>query len=79
MPFSEHMYFVVIAFKMTEQVPQQICIKFCIKLEHSSVETIQMIQKGKLWATSYWQLHHDKTLTHTSRLMQSFLVKHQIT
>ena len=45
MPFSEHMYFVVIAFKMTEQVPQQICIKFCIKLEQSSAETIWMIQK----------------------------------
>ena len=26
-------------------VEQQICIKFCIKLEHSFVETIQMIQK----------------------------------
>ena len=78
-PLSEHVYCMVIAFKMTEQVPQQICIKFCIKLEHSSVETIQMIQKGKLWATSYWQLHHDKTLTHTSRLMQSFLVKQPTT
>ena len=30
---------------MTEQVEQQICIKFCIKLEHSSSETIWMIQK----------------------------------
>ena len=27
-------------------VEQQICIKFCIKFEHSSVETIQMIQKA---------------------------------
>ena len=26
---------------MTEQVEQRICIKFCIKLEHSSAETIQ--------------------------------------
>ena len=31
---------------MTEQVEQWICIKFCIKLEHSSMETIQMIQKA---------------------------------
>ena len=30
---------------MTEQVDQQICIKFCIKLEHSSVETIWMTHK----------------------------------
>ena len=42
---SEHVYCVAVAFKMTEQVEQQICIKFCIKLEHSSWETIQMIQK----------------------------------
>ena len=31
---------------MTEWVEQQICIKFCIKLEHLSMETIQMIQKA---------------------------------
>ena len=37
---------VAITFKMTEQVEQQIFIKFCIKLERSSTETIQMIQKA---------------------------------
>ena len=41
------------AFKMTEQVEQQICIEFCIKLEHSCMETIRMIQKatymGNCW------------------------------
>ena len=46
MPLSEHVYCVAITFKMTEWVEQQICIKFCIKLEHSSVETIQIIQKA---------------------------------
>ena len=46
MTLSEHVYCVAIAFKMTKQVEQRICIKFCIKLEHSSVETIQMIQKA---------------------------------
>ena len=46
MPLSEHVYCVAIAFKMTEQVEQQICIKFCIKPEHSSTETIWMIQKA---------------------------------
>ena len=45
-PLSEHVYCVGITLKMTEQVEQQICIKFCIKLEHSSTETIQMIQKA---------------------------------
>ena len=38
------MYCVVVVFKMTERVEQQICIEFCIKLECSSMETIQMIQ-----------------------------------
>ena len=40
------MYSVVTTLKMTERVEQQICIKFCIKLEHSSAETIQMTQKA---------------------------------
>ena len=38
MPLSEHVYCVAIAFKMTEPVEQQICIKFCVKLEHPSME-----------------------------------------
>ena len=42
----EHLYCVVVAFKMTEQAEQWICIKFCIKLEHSFGETIWMIQKA---------------------------------
>ena len=37
---------VAVTFKMTERVEQRICIKFCIKLEYSSAETIQMIQKA---------------------------------
>ena len=45
---------------MTERVEQQLCIKFCLKLEHYSMETIQMIQKaaamGNWWsAASSWQ------------------------
>ena len=43
---TEHVYRVVITFKMTERVEQQICIKFCIKLEHSAVETMSVIQKA---------------------------------
>ena len=79
MPLSEHVSCVVVTFKMTEQVDQRICIQFCIKYEHSSVETIQIIQKATLWATGDWQLHHDNIPAHASRLRQSFLVKHQIT
>ena len=46
MLLSEHVYCVADGFKMTEQVEQHIWTKICIKLEHSSVETIQMIQKA---------------------------------
>ena len=38
---------------MTEQVEQRICIKFCIKLEHSPIETIQMIQKATVMG-NWW-------------------------
>ena len=46
--------------KITEQVEQQICIQFYVKLEHSSMETSQIIQKaaamGNWWlAASSWQ------------------------
>ena len=59
----EHVYCVAVAFKMTEWVEQRICIRFYIKPEHSSLETIQMIQKatgmGKWWlAASSWQRTH---------------------
>ena len=52
MPLSESGHCVTIAFKMTEGVEQRICIKFCVKLEHSSVQTIQVIQKAV--AMGYW-------------------------
>ena len=43
---SEHVHCVTVAFKVTERVEQQTCIRFCIKLEYSSTETIRMIQKA---------------------------------
>ena len=79
MPFSEHVYCVAVAFKMTDQVQQPICIKFCFKLEHSSAETIGWFRRPQLRATGDWQLHHNNAPTNASHLMQSFLVKHQIT
>ena len=33
----------------------------------------------QLWAAADWQLHHDNTPAHASHLVQSFLMKHQIT
>ena len=46
MLLNEHVHCVAVTFKMTEQVEQQICTKLCVKLEHSSAETIQMIHKA---------------------------------
>ena len=46
MLLSEHVYCVAVTYKMTEQVEQRICIQFCVKLEHSSPETIWINQKA---------------------------------
>ena len=65
-PLSEPVYCVAVPFKMTEQVGQQICIKFCIRFEHSSTETIRMIQEAfrddamsaahiKVWHSICWK------------------------
>ena len=56
-----------IALKMTEQVEQWNCIKFCIKFEHSSAETIWMIQKaaamGNWWLAASSQQHTRSCIT----------------
>ena len=70
---------------MTDKVEQWICIQFCVKLEHSSTETVQIIQKavavGNWWlaASSQQHVHSCIMSTPASRLRQSFLTKHQIT
>ena len=63
--WSEHVYCVAVTFKMTEWVEQWICIKFFIKLKHSSVETIQLIQED----LSYGQLVIGSFITTTRLLM----------
>ena len=70
MLLSEHVYCVAITFKMTEQVEQQICLKFCVKLKCSSMKTIWMMPQ--LWATGDWQLHYDNVPIHASGLVQFF-------
>ena len=64
---------------MTEWIEQWICIKFCFKLEHSTVKLFGWLGRPQLWETGDWQLHHNNTPTHASHLLQSFLVKHQLT
>ena len=60
-PLSEPVYSGAVPFKMTEQVEWQICIKFCINLEHSFAETIRMIQKaaamGNWWLAASSKQH----------------------
>ena len=77
MLLSEHVYCVAITFKMTEWIEQQICIKFCIKLDHSTTQSIPMIQKaagmGNWWSAAL------SPQNACSCLMQGFFVKHQIT
>ena len=54
MPLSEHVYCVAATLEMIERVEQWICIKFCVKFQHFSVETIRMIQKAT--AMGNWSL-----------------------
>ena len=63
---------------MTEWVEQWTCIKFCVKLEHSSMDTIRMIQKaaamGNWWLAASSEQHAHSCITSHAEL----LAKHQI-
>ena len=63
---------------MTEWVEQWFCIKNCIKLKHSTVEIIQMIQKAT--AMDYWWLAASSWLCTCSCITSGaqFLAKQQI-
>ena len=72
---SEHVSYVGVTFKITEQVEQWMCIKFCIKLEHSSVETTGMIQKtravGNWWSAASSQQHTCSCITSCADFWQN--------
>ena len=72
---SEHVHYVAIAFKMTEWVEQWVCIKFCVKLECSSMETIcnesEDCGYGQLVIGSL-VIDQDNAPTHASHLLQFF-------
>ena len=72
MLLSEHVYCVAVAFKMAEWVEQQIYVKFCVKLEHSSTETIQMTQKATAMGNWWLAASSHNTPAHASHLVQSF-------
>ena len=79
MPLNEHVYYVAKTFKITEWVEQWICIKFCGSLDVPPWKLLGWFRRPQLWATGGWQLHHNNMPAYTSRLVQSFLSKHQIT
>ena len=63
---SEQVYGVAIAFKMTEQLEQWICIRFCVKHEHSSDDS-----EG----CSYGQLVIGSFITTTHLLLHQVLYR----
>ena len=69
---------VCIAFKSPEPIEQQICIKFCIRLEYSSTETIWMIQKATAMG-NWWQAASSQHACSCITSYAKFLAKHQIT
>ena len=68
-----------IMFKMNEGIQQRICIKFCIRLEPSSVKTIGMVQKatamGNWWLAALSRQCARSCITSPAE----FFEKHQIT
>ena len=64
MLLSEHVYCVAVTFKMIEWAEQQICIKFCVRLEHSSTETIWMIQNAAA-VGNWWLAASSRQCTHS--------------
>ena len=69
----ECVYCVAITCKMTEWGEQQIYIKFCFKLEHSSAEAIRMIQKPSAMGNWWWAASSGQHARwYTSHLWQFF-------
>ena len=62
MRLSEHVY--CSSFKMSEWVEQRVYMKLCIMLEHSSVETIQMIQKASAMC-NWWLAASSQQCAHS--------------
>ena len=52
---------------------------FVLSLNIPPQKLFTWFRRPQPWATGDWQLHHHNTPTHALCLMQSFLVKHQIT
>ena len=51
---------------------------FALSLNIPPWKLFRRFRRPQLWASGDWQLHHDNVPTHAARLVQGFLVKHQI-
>ena len=78
MLLSEHVYCVTVTFKMSKWSNKS-ASNFALSLNIPPHKLLGWFRRPQLWATGDWQLHHDNVLTYASRLMQSYLAKHQIT
>ena len=77
MLLSEHVY--CSSFKMSEWVEQRVYMKLCIMLEHSSVETIQMIQKASAMCNWWLAASSQQCACTCIKSFTEFFVKHQKT
>ena len=55
---------------MTERAEQRICIKLCVKLEHSSTETIRMVQNTAAMGSWWLAASSQHVPAHASCLLQ---------
>ena len=62
-----------------EQVEQWIASNCVLSLNIPPWKLFGWFRRPQLRATGDWQLHPDNAPAHTSRLMQNFFAKHQIT
>ena len=67
-----------LAFKITE-LSNEPASNFALSFNIPLWKLFGLSRRAQLWATSDWQLHHDNAPAHAPHLMQSILVKHQIT
>ena len=64
---------------MTEQVGNKPVSTLVLNLNIPLQKLFGWLRNLKLWAAGDWQLHHNNVPAHALRLLQSVLVKHQIT
>ena len=65
--------------KWLSKYNNECALNFALSLNILLWKQFRWFRRPQLWGTNDWQLHHHNAPAHASRLMQSFLAKHQIT